>query len=178
TGGVAHLAFSESGGRLLSAAGDGTLRCWDAKTGAEISCLDARRDEAGLVLLGLPIALQWMNSYALLDLNCAAFSAEGKLAVCGGGSSSAVLWDLQKRERVRYFPGHGRGVKSVALPPDGKHFLCGAWDGVIHLWDRTSGKEVRRFKGHEATVYGLAFAPDGRRFLSCAGWLPIALEPL
>jgi len=56
--------------------------------------------------------------YGLGDLQCAAYSPDGKyIATCG--TAGAFLWDIETGEVVRMFLGHSWEVVSVAFSPDG-----------------------------------------------------------
>ena len=44
TGGVEACAFSPDGRRIVSASHDGTLKLWDAQTGAELATLAGHAD--------------------------------------------------------------------------------------------------------------------------------------
>src|SRR4029077_5109577 len=70
--------FSPDGGRIVSAASDGTARLWDAQSGKP---------------LGVPMRHIALHvNYVVL---CARFSPDGQRVVTGGQDTLARLWDGQ-----------------------------------------------------------------------------------
>jgi len=102
--------------------------------------------------------------YGLGDLQCAAYSPDGKY-ILTGGSAGAFLWDVQTGEVVRIFTGRTRAVSSVAFSPDGTKVLTGSYLEA-KLWNASDGTLLRTFSGHTHSVYSVAFSPDGTKVLT------------
>jgi WD40 repeat protein len=82
------------------------------------------------------------------------------------GRSTAVIWDLASRRRIRTLDADG----TLAFSPDGRTLAISQQQrGEILLLDPTTGKHRRTLTGHTAGVLGLSFSHDGAT-LASAGW--------
>jgi WD40 repeat protein len=98
---------------------------------------------------------------------CLAFSPDGLLAA-GCRSGQVCLWDVSKREQVRWpdSQDHHRGeVMGVAFSPDGRTLLSGGADGSGRFWDVATGLPLGPPLPHPAPVLSVAFG-DGRVVLT------------
>jgi WD40 repeat protein len=102
-------------------------------------------------------------------LRCLGFSRDsGRLAV-GCRSGRVCLWDVQKREQVRWSDDqdHHRGeVRGVAFSPDGRMLLSGGTDGRGRFWDVATGLPLGPPLPHSALVLCTAFRDDGQVVLT------------
>ncbi len=144
---VTSVAFSPDGSRIVSGGGDGSLRLWDANTGAALG-EPLRGHEDGV--------------------SSVAFSPDGSRIVSGGGDGSLRLWDSNTGAALdEPLRGHEDGVLSVAFSPDGSRIVSGGWDGTVRLWNADTGAAVGEpLRGHEGWVLSVAFSPDGSRIVS------------
>ncbi len=102
----------------------------------------------------------------------------GALSVRGDGARLAwaaiddprvVVWDPQRRERVRTLAAHEIGVLALAYgPPSMPDLLASAGaDGKVCLWDSNhDGPALHTLEGHVGEVLDVAFLPDGRTLVS------------
>jgi WD40 repeat protein len=100
------------------------------------------------------------------QVNAAAFSRDGRLALIATADRSLKLWDVQAEREVKRFVGHAASIWSVAFSPDERFALSGSMDGTMRLWDAASGQELKRFDGHLTLVAAVAFSADGKRIAS------------
>jgi WD40 repeat protein/serine/threonine protein kinase len=146
TAGVSCVAFSPDGRRILSGAGDKTVRLWNVAAGSAVRRFDGHTQP----LWGV------------------AFSSDGRLAVSGGHDGSARVWDVAAGKELRRFR-HPDRVRNGVFTRDGRKVLtCGLSD--VRLWDVRTGKELRRFERFtRGPPHWVALFPDGRRFVTGEG---------
>ena len=82
----------------MSGSQDGTVRLWDAATGAPLQTLEGHTD--------------WVRSVA--------FSPDGKQVVSGSDDKTVRLWDAATGAPLQTLEGHTSSVRSVAFSPDSK----------------------------------------------------------
>jgi WD40 repeat protein len=144
------VSFSKDGRYVLTGSGDGSVRIWDAATGAPVQTIQVTEG-------------QWVNS--------ATFSPDGKYVLAGGDTNTATLWDAQTGENLLTLE-HPAAVSSVAISPDGKLALTACGDSNLRLWDLQTGDLIRTFTGHAApsggyqNIESITFSPDGKWILS------------
>jgi WD40 repeat protein len=150
---VTSLSFSADGKVIASAANDGTVRVWDAATGALLRSCGG--DPKG----GLPTTLRYLTDVTL--------SADGKTVAAGCTASLVWAWDVGTGKqlfeaRTPSYPGE------VAFAPDGKAVAAGLVGGHVVLLDPETGKETQRWTAHKTQVNRVAFAPDGKSLATTA----------
>jgi WD40 repeat protein len=140
TAAVSGVAFLPGGDIVLSGSHDGTVRLWDARTGAGKGILAAGVGRIRAVALG---------------------GASKRIAVAGD-----ALRIRQAGGAFTDLPGHRGPVLCVGFAADGGLLLSGGGDGTMRLWRAADGEELRCFEGHGGAVRAVAFAPDGRAAFS------------
>src|SRR5262249_33667577 len=116
---VNSLAFSPGGEWIAGAGGDGTIKVWNSRTGAEGQAFTAHTDSAYSV----------------------AFHPDGRhLASTGadGKVGKVKVWDWATGQEKFAGPcgaDHNRGTAyCVAFSPDGRRLAVGS-DGAVQVWD-------------------------------------------
>ena len=93
------------------------------------------------------------------NVNCVAFSPDGKYIVSGSDDGTVRLWNIETGVvACKPFEGHKYWVHSVAFSPDGKHIASGSMD-MIRLWNVETGKST--LKQFEGDVKSLLFTSNG-----------------
>jgi WD40 repeat protein len=137
---VRVLAFASSGGRVLSASDDGTIRLWDVASGLQI-----RR-------------IKGYNSPVL----SIAISPDGSQALSGHEDGNVRVWDLDNEEELNRLGRHRDQVTAVAFAADGRTAFSGSRDGTARRWDPQTGRQLGICHGSaDVSVECLAASPDG-----------------
>jgi WD40 repeat protein len=152
-GGVAWVAFSPDGKRLLSV-GDGFVDAQRKPVPAEVKVWDAENGSE----LG-SFGLSWSN------LSAWAFSPDGKRLVAANGLDIKV-WDAATGVELLALKGHSGNVEQVSFSPDGKRIVSASMDQTVKVWDATTGNETLTLRGHQGGVTSAAFTPDGKRIIT------------
>jgi WD40 repeat protein len=142
---VQELVFSPDG-KTLASRGFKTICLWEVATGKKIQDIPARKSE----------------------VNCVAFSPDGKFLAWGGLGAPATLWDVKAGREIRQLkaPPPWQSVGWVAFSPDGKA-LAGA-SSYLSLWDLKTGA-LRRTGHPDPGVTQLAYLPDGKSLVGING---------
>ena len=156
---AAFAALTADGKFALTSDASGTLRVWNAATGAPVDVLDGSK-------VGSPVkAIQPAGSAAV-------FQTEDGRAVL---RPAFPAWQL-----ARSIGSEDGGesvfvdrVLSLAFSPDGNLLAAGGGEasrsGQLTLWNTSDGSLARQFPdAHSDTVYGIEFSADGKLLASAA----------
>jgi WD40 repeat protein/DNA-binding SARP family transcriptional activator len=152
--GVAGVAFSPDGTRVMAGAADFTaVKIWS---------LDRNGDA------------EWAN---VPSSGLAEFLPDDRLVATSWRGSVLTIWDVQRRTKLRTIaPVSGSGVYGLDVSPDGRDIAAAVgWTRphqfgghVARVWNAATGQELfsvwDRFDG-----FDVAFSPDGKHMVS-AGW--------
>ncbi len=151
------VAFSPDGKLVATGAGssfetnvyrpfDGSIRVWDAETGAEVRRFAGHPD-------GYVMALQ--------------FSADGGRILSVGRDSRARIWDVDSGQLLFAVENVGELPPGAEFSPDGRTMLA-IVRRTVRVLDATSGSEICRIGFDDPTKAfdGAAFSPDGRRIVT------------
>ncbi len=143
---IYDLAFSPDGQKLASASHDGTVRIWDAESGAPIKVLQGH---AGIV-------------------NEVAWSPDGKRLVSGSTDKTARIWSADSGTSESVLRGHTAEVSAVAWSSDGRSIATGGKDRTVRLFE-PSGKLRYTWPKVHNQVDAVAFSPDSKTLLYTFG---------
>ncbi len=168
---IAGLAYSPDGKWLASASADGTVKVWDAQTGAPryAPFPHAERERA----------------------NSVAWSPDGRWLASGDQTGKVYIWNAETGMLAHPpLEGHKSAIYGVAFNPDGKQLASAGSNGNMRVWDLdlwlTSLKRrkeapnkqwppnpprprvVQSLTGAIGAALSIDFSPDGR-YLACGG---------
>jgi WD40 repeat protein len=98
-------------------------------------------------------------------VNGLAFSMDSKRLISGSFDSTAIIWDVEKRELRHRLRGHKKEIHAVGFTPDGARAVTGSDDATLKLWSVSDGKEIATLRGHRDKMQAIAISPvDGAIF--------------
>jgi WD40 repeat protein len=179
--------IAPDGDTICTAADDGAVRTWNAKSGELIREFEGHKN-------------------TIISL---AFSPNGKTIAAGAnGTDDVILWDAASGETLKTVnssPDHtgaicfnpagdklattayqriyifdlatgelsathwchsNETVDAIAWSPDGEAIATGAADNNVELWMPNTGDRLAVLKGHREAVYTVDFSPDSRQIAS------------
>ena len=116
------VRFILNGERLLSGSKDGTINCWEVKSGKLIKSLKV----------------------GLYSTKAMTFAQNGKMFVLNRDREIEV-WDVEKGRIIKTIKGEFDEVMCMACRPDGKFVLTGNTGGAVDLWDVETEKPKATF---------------------------------
>jgi serine/threonine protein kinase len=186
-GGTNAVAFTDDGDSIVTTGADGTLKLWNAATGAIVRTLELDDGPATslAVLARRAITGHGDGSIAMWDLDrgdklgsyrrneaniwSVAFAGDPSQFLASSHDWAITLWDARtKSEPLHVFEAHENAVQAVAFTQYGPYIASGSADRTVKLWSPVSPAPIRTYRGHRDFVTALAFSPDGK-LLASAG---------
>lgn len=124
TSDIIDIGFSPDGRTLSTGAEDGTVRLWDAATGAHKATLKLSGELRRVTIL-------WSPDSSLLVTDW----GEG----LGSNKGHAQIWDARTGRLSAALAGHRWDVNSFDWSPDSRHVLTASEDGTARVWDARTG---------------------------------------
>ena len=143
---VNSVAYSPDGQWIVTGSEDGTIRVWNAQSGARRTGVRRRHPDH--------------------PVTSVAYSIDGRQIASGSRDQGLLLWDADTgadlRSLCRDASLDGESVESVTYSADGRRIAIGSGDGTISVYDAESCAELADFRGHEGPIRCVAYSPDGR----------------
>jgi WD40 repeat protein len=188
-GGLAQLAFSPDGRRLVTSSSGwpSALELWEVGQGQKLKAVELGGDKASLAfrpdgkqlaagLLDGTIELRDATTCEVTrvlrghkgNVYSVVYSADGRRLVSCGWDKTVRVWVVASGNPIHVLRGHDSFVRAVAINPDGTRIASASEDNTVRLWDATSGEGAGMLRGHSRFVLDVAFSPDGRRIASAS----------
>ncbi len=145
------LGITPDGNRLITAANDGLVVVWDAKTFLPLTTFRGH------------VTKTLSKTYD------ADITPDQRFAVSCSEEPSLHLWDVETGAVVRSMVGHEEGIKSVRFLADGKRIVSGGYDATLRMWDAETGRQTWIAKGLGSNH--VAVSPDGRHVAAGGGYI-------
>ncbi|KAK2606149.1 WD domain protein [Conoideocrella luteorostrata] len=158
TGPISQVRISPNGKFIASASADGTLKLWDAATGAHIDTLVGH----------------------MAGVSCLAWTPDSNTLASGSDDKVIRLWDrvtgrpkttTRKSvagQELAALRGHHNYIHCLAFSPKGNILASGSYDEAVFLWDVRAGRLMRSLPAHSDPVAGVDFCRDGTLVVSCS----------
>jgi WD40 repeat protein len=181
---ISNISFSPNGNYVITA-DKRTYVVWDTAAGralgywsVDANIIDVAISNSRDVLLGLTdgralhINLATQRRLEVIahrhePVASVALSADGRLAVTGGGDGRAVVWEAGGGTEVSTFQ-HKSRVTIVAMDERSQRAFSADNQGGAFVWDLKSGKQISRLdlKPRMYIVSSARFSADGGRLLT------------
>lgn len=144
--GSVYPLFTPDGSQVISGSNDGTIKIWDARSGAFIRACFGHSGNS---------AANWRGGIA--DL---AIDSSGKQIVSAGVDSTVRVWERSSGAQAHLLRGHTASVLLVAISSDGSLILSGSQDSTVIIWNRVTGERLTTLRSRTERSIA-AFTPDG-----------------
>lgn len=163
---VTGVAFSASGGFVVSSGADKLLRVWDVERvlNTRKSRVKSASERGSLDETPLP-ALAAIPAHDK-DINAVCISPNDQLVASASQDKTIKLWRMPDLTPVMVLRGHRRGIWSIAFSPVDQAIASASGDKTIKLWNIKDGSCLRTFEGHVASVLKVQFLSAGTQLLS------------
>jgi eukaryotic-like serine/threonine-protein kinase len=186
---VVAVSFDDSGSRIATMDGSGTVQYWDPESGAAVKRPEERvfegveslsRDGSRLVLPD-----GWKPTASIRDLSSraelvtlkghtdriysAAFCRDGSRVVTASEDGTARIWDAMSGALVRTLKGSkSSAIFHASFSPDGAKVATASGDGLARIWDARTGEQLRTLAGHTDSLDRIEFSMDGSRIVTAS----------
>ena len=180
------MAVSPDGSLVATAAGEGGVRLYDARTGALLRAIGEAGDRSvvfspdgrSLAAAGFHMdklvgiydvrtgkRVRTLAGHTEWEADACTFSPDGKLLASTGTDKQILVWDLATGTLRHRLADQPFRVTTLAFSPDSAT-LAGGGDRTVRLWDMRTGQLRRTLAGHRDWVCTVAFSPDGTTIAS------------
>ncbi|KAG0293528.1 hypothetical protein BGZ97_005318 [Linnemannia gamsii] len=185
TGGIAGVAYSSDGKRLVSGSTkDGTIRVWDSETGEPIACWNIAHEkdshlaisaDGKWIVVVFEDKIQITNAFTgepgpVLNGNntyrCMASFSNGLWIVTSTADNTLRLWDISSGLLISSFSGHAHQIVACNFSPSGSQLASGDGGGYVRLWEIDTSGAILDLDRPTSRVLTVIYSPDGRSILS------------
>jgi WD40 repeat protein len=186
------VVYSPNGRYIASGSDDGSVRIWNAITGALEHVFIDKTDQVFSVEYSADgnhiIVCRGLLHSRTVIINAVTGAVEcmfpdAKLAACSPDGKHMVIvhsdnvshrcpvriWNIERAVfEATLFNTNTRHINAMVYSPDGVHVAFGI-DSAVQIWNVETGLRDHVLIGHTNDVIALAYSPDGQHLISCGG---------
>jgi WD40 repeat protein len=132
-----HAAWSRDGARVVTGSHTGTIKLWDARTGALLHTLTGHEQH----------------------VTAADFDPSGRHVLSASLDRTVRIWDAATGALLRTVTDHGLQVQSARYSLDGTRIITASADTTARILT-ADGEPLQLLEGHTSTVEDAALTPD------------------
>ena len=200
---VRGVEWSADGSCLYTTTRPGGLLAWDWREGrlrwqlpaADAARIRASRDGKRLAVIrsdvwevlildgGTGKVQTTLDKNRQLQVECVAFSPDGRTVATGMHGGTVYIWDAATGEYLGWLPSQGQGdvIWGIEFTPDGRHLVTASSIGPVRVWELDTKTEVFRRDRRQSSSLRVSLSADGRSMLAAQQRAPIlwslAAEP-
>ncbi|MGD9967021.1 MAG: TIR domain-containing protein [Hyphomonadaceae bacterium] len=159
TGGIGAIAFSPDGEKVATASRDGTIRVWNAQTGAEMLIFPGSALYMNFTQDGARIVTADFEGVRVWD------ATTGAALYFGALDETPPLFDAVRGRELASPSGFYGFLQASRMTPDGARYVSFE-GGTVIVEDTATGREVWRIRAHEYMIKSVEFSANGERILS------------
>ncbi len=144
---VKRAVWNSAETRILTPSSDGTVRVWNAATGAELLTLSGHDD----------------------TVYQAVWNGDETRILTASFDGTARVWDAASGAELLTLSGHNDTVYQATWNRAETRILTAAFDGTARVWDAASGAELLTLTGHTDGVWQAIWNDAETRILTTSG---------
>lgn len=152
---IIQVAFSRSGGTIVTACRDGTARIWKRVRARLPNSKNNKR------------LVEGMGSWSCKILDCRSQIQADARSLLSGGASGSACGSIVPRLRRASFPV---SVCAAMWSRNDRYLFTASSDTKIRIWHAETGQLARVLEAHESEVYVMDCHPTDERILLSAGY--------
>lgn len=130
--------ISADGSRIISGAGDLSVRVWDATTGEELHSIIKQTD----------------------DIVALAFYPDGSRFVSASEDGTIIIFETATAKEIKTIAEHKSKVRDVVVTPNGAQIVSVGDDGLCIVTNAADGEFVRKIEAPEVKLRSVVVLPD------------------
>lgn len=185
--GIGSVAVSPDGSLVASAAGEGGVRLYDARSGAFMQTLGGVGDRnilftpdgkfitaagfhmdklVGIYEVATGKRVQQLAGHTEWEVYANAISPDGKWLASTGTDKQLLVWNLKTGNLQHKSTDLAEKLSALVFSPDSSTLAGGGGDRKIHLWNMTTGTLQKSLPGHSDWISAIAYSADGKAIAS------------
>ncbi|EDQ84987.1 uncharacterized protein MONBRDRAFT_34443 [Monosiga brevicollis MX1] len=102
------------------------------------------------------------------NIHSLSYRASDNMLLTSSSDKTAALYNLESKEVVAHYKGHGKKVLDARLHPTADVAVTGSADNHVKIWTASTGENVATLEMHSQAVNNVNIHPEGQLVVSCS----------